>query len=119
MAPRKYYPQKIENKRIVNGKTEYFVKWVGYSSAQNTWEPVEYLTNNRHLIKSFEDKTKSQLQQQELLKVVRPLTNTRVYSVYVHALGLAFWRNMDDRSYRSWEEESLCILILVYPLCDF
>jgi hypothetical protein len=35
-----YTVEKIVDKKRVNQKTLYLVKWEGYSSDQNTWEPV-------------------------------------------------------------------------------
>ena len=39
--------------RIKNGEREYLVKWVGYPSADNTWEPEENIFDQR-LIDAFE-----------------------------------------------------------------
>jgi hypothetical protein len=32
----------------------YFIKWVGYSSKENTWEPVEHLSNVVYMVEEFE-----------------------------------------------------------------
>ena len=40
-----------------NGKREHLVKWVGYSSVDNTWEPEENIFDQR-LIDALKSKSK-------------------------------------------------------------
>nr|AAM28241.1 chromatin modulator polycomb protein [Podocoryna carnea] len=44
--------EKILKKRYKKGRAEYLVKWQGYSSKFNTWEPVENILDER-LLQSF------------------------------------------------------------------
>lgn len=56
----KYYDvEKIVDKKInSSGKEMYLVKWAGYSSKDNTWEPLDNLQNVRHMIEEFEQEQK-------------------------------------------------------------
>jgi hypothetical protein len=36
-----YQVERILERRTKDGKTEYFVKWVGYPDSVNSWEPEE------------------------------------------------------------------------------
>ncbi|CAG7833421.1 unnamed protein product [Allacma fusca] len=48
---------RIEKKRFRNGKVEYLIKWKGWSTKYNTWEPHENILDAR-LIEAFEAKEK-------------------------------------------------------------
>merc|ERR1711928_292204 len=53
-----YEVEKILDKKIVKGKTQYFIKWKGFEAEEeNTWEPVENL-DCEDKIKEFETKLK-------------------------------------------------------------
>ena len=54
-----YVVEKVVDKRVKNhGKIEYLLKWKGYGSEHNTWEPIEHIYC-RHKIKQFEQKIKA------------------------------------------------------------
>lgn len=40
---REYVVERILDKRIRNGITEYYLSWEGYPSSENTWEPMSNL----------------------------------------------------------------------------
>ena len=37
--------ESVLNRRVVDGKTQYLVKWLGYETTENSWEPEENLYN--------------------------------------------------------------------------
>lgn len=49
--------ERVIDKRVVKGKTEYYLKWKGYPESESTWEPLDNL-DCPDLIQEFEDKLK-------------------------------------------------------------
>ena len=54
MAEVYYIVEKILDRRELNGKLEYKIKWKGYPLSQCTWEPVENLENVHQLMEEYD-----------------------------------------------------------------
>ena len=52
-----YEVDAIVDKKVRKGKVKYFVKWTGYDSSQNTWEPKEHLPID--MVEEFEETYKN------------------------------------------------------------
>ncbi|KAF0753200.1 chromobox protein 1-like [Aphis craccivora] len=73
---KEYSVQKILNKRTRHGRTEYLLKWNGYSEFENTWEPLENLSNCTELVAEFESKKKNQQERERKRSQSSALTVT-------------------------------------------
>ena len=48
-----YEVQAIREKKIVNGRDYYFIKWMGWPEDTNTWEPIENLKEVFDLVDEY------------------------------------------------------------------
>ena len=58
-----YEVEAILDKKTRRGKRYYLVKWSGWDSSHNTWEPLENLVNSSVLIEEFESRQRQAQQQ--------------------------------------------------------
>ena len=48
-----YEAETIEDFKRVSGKPYYLVKWKGYLTSENTWEPIDHLRNCTALLREY------------------------------------------------------------------
>ena len=48
-----YEVEEILAMNKVSGKPHYLVKWKNYGTSENTWEPMEHLTNSRQKLRQY------------------------------------------------------------------
>lgn len=48
-----YVVERVEGKKVVEGKTYYFVKWEGWPASHSTWEPESNLRNIQSLLDDY------------------------------------------------------------------
>ena len=64
-AEEEYEVEKIVDTRFVKNQREYLVKWLNYSEAHNTWEPVDHLERSQELL--YEFRRKKEFSEKELV----------------------------------------------------
>ena len=51
--------------RLSKGVTQYQVKWVGWATKDNTWEPIEHLAGCEDMIAEYKEKETTRIAQLE------------------------------------------------------
>ena len=54
MNEEEYEVEAILDKKLVQHRLQYLVKWLGYPLHDATWKPLENLTNAQQILKDFE-----------------------------------------------------------------
>merc|ERR1719264_480388 len=97
-----YEVEKLLEKRVKKGKTEYLVKWKGYEDeSENTWEPVENLDCEDKIL-DYEKKEKEKKKDKDENKprgVARGLTAERIIGATNDPGELFFlikWKGSDE-----------------------
>lgn len=75
VGERVFAAEKILKKRKRKGKTEFQVKWRGWSSKYNTWEPEENILDHR-LLEAYEREQRELKKKQDKPKPRPPLTSS-------------------------------------------
>ena len=60
-----YQCERIVGKRLAKGITVYCVKWAGYDTKDNTWEPLENLAGCESFISDFNQREQTRIAQAE------------------------------------------------------
>ncbi|KAI3385971.1 hypothetical protein SNEBB_004499 [Seison nebaliae] len=79
-----YVVEKICGRRTKNGKTEYFLKWVGYTHNDNTWEPEENL-GCPELVEEYEKESKLKTKEKKKASLILDeiIENDEILDKYV------------------------------------
>ncbi|KAI6234269.1 Ribonuclease H-like domain [Aphelenchoides fujianensis] len=62
--------ERIVDRRVQNRQVMYLVKWQGYSTKQNSWEPASSFVN-RAMVEDFEQKRRQRTAERHVLKELR------------------------------------------------
>ena len=61
----------VSDRRVKHGRTEYHVRWRGYSAADDTWEPVENLVGAKDILARFDMALKEQTAESKATSAVQ------------------------------------------------
>ncbi|XP_022099527.1 histone-lysine N-methyltransferase SUV39H2-like [Acanthaster planci] len=82
VPPKEYEVERIQEfTKDDDGVSWYFVKWLGYPSSENTWEPLSNLGNCRKIIRKFHKQEKREKLNRQEFKRKRELSGEAIHSV--------------------------------------
>lgn len=64
-------------KKMIRGNLYYLVKWKGYSNDENTWEPLEHLSNAADIVTTFDYNYEREQEKKSMVDDKKKGYNTR------------------------------------------
>ena len=114
-----YEIEKIVSKKKIDNKYIFLIKWVGYSSKDNTWEPYENIKNYNEMIKKFEKnwklkkKKRNKFLKKRKLKIIQQWENLDFSTLFsTHLSFVQSHKNEKNKNLSNFENSRITNFIL-------